>query len=101
MAECPPNTPVLVGVAAVQQKLEDFKLALEPIALMEHALRDAARDAGSEALLSRANEIMVPRGILSMGMQFPTRMSALGPDSMVSPTWSPRGWRMYRFSPSA
>ena len=62
VAECPHNTPVLVGVAAVQQKLEDFKLALEPIALMEQALCNAARDAGSEALLSRADGQLTKAG---------------------------------------
>mgnify|MGYP001825806288 FL=1 len=60
-----PNTPVLVGVAAVQQKNPDFTEALEPVALMERALRDAAEDAGSPALLTRADEILVPKGIWS------------------------------------
>ncbi|MDX1735216.1 MAG: hypothetical protein R3228_12655, partial [Halioglobus sp.] len=63
MAECPDNTPVLVGVAAVQQKLADYTAALEPVALMEQALRDAAADAGSAELLSRAEEIMVPNSL--------------------------------------
>ena len=35
MPDCPPDTPVLVGVAAVQQKLDDYQQALEPVALME------------------------------------------------------------------
>jgi acetyl-CoA C-acetyltransferase len=60
MAEVADNTPVLVGVAAVQQKLADYTQAKEPIALMEQALRDAAADAGSQELLTRADEIMVP-----------------------------------------
>ena len=63
MAEFAPDTPVLVGVAAVQQKIADFHQALEPLALMEQALRDAAADAGSAALLARADEILVPKGI--------------------------------------
>ena len=37
MAEFTPDTPVLVGVAAVQQKIADFHQALEPLALMEQA----------------------------------------------------------------
>lgn len=65
MADCPANTPVLVGVAAVQQKLADYALALEPVALMERALRDAAADAGSDELLRRADEIMVPNSLWS------------------------------------
>lgn len=65
MAELAPNTPVLVGVAAVQQKLANFEQALEPVALMAEALRNAAVDAGSEALLARADEIAVPNSLWS------------------------------------
>ena len=67
MADLAPETPVLVGVAAVQQKIADFHQALEPVALMERALRDAALDAGSSALLARADEILVPKGIWGYG----------------------------------
>lgn len=59
------NTAVLVGVAAVQQKLADYRQALEPVALMEQALRDAAEDAGNADLLRRADEILVPKSIWS------------------------------------
>ncbi|MCB1843861.1 MAG: hypothetical protein KDI09_12935 [Halioglobus sp.] len=65
MLDCPENTPVLVGVAAVQQKLSDFHAAREPLDLMEAALRKAAADAGNDALLSRADEIMVPNSLWS------------------------------------
>lgn len=58
-----PNTPVLVGVAAVQQKSADYLQAREPVSLMEQALRDAAADAGAPGLLQRATEILVPKGI--------------------------------------
>ncbi|MBE9538668.1 MAG: acetyl-CoA acetyltransferase [Proteobacteria bacterium] len=58
-----PNTPVLVGVAAVQQKFENHTEGVEAIALMERALRDAARDAGAPELLAAADEILVPKGI--------------------------------------
>jgi acetyl-CoA C-acetyltransferase len=63
MAELDPNTPVLVGVAAVQQKYQSHLEGEEAIALMEHALRDAAQEAGALELLTRADEIMVPKGI--------------------------------------
>ena len=53
MTEYSANTPVLVGVAAVQQKVDDYRQALEPVALMEQALRDAAADAGSSELLAQ------------------------------------------------
>jgi len=74
MADCAPNTPVLVGVAAVQQKLDDCRAALEPVALMEQALRNAAADAGSEALLARADEILVPNSL--WGYRDPARILA-------------------------
>lgn len=67
-ADLPPNTPILIGVAAVQQKLESFEDALEPIALMEQALHRAALDVESTAMsgatiLARADEIIVPKGM--------------------------------------
>jgi len=74
VAEWAPNTPVLVGVAAVQQKLDDYRQALEPIALMEQALRDAAADAGSVELLERADEILVPNSL--WGYRDPARLLA-------------------------
>lgn len=69
-----PNTPVLVGVAAVQQKDPDHTQALEPLALMAKALTDAAADAGAPALLSSADEILVPKGI--WGYSDPARLLA-------------------------
>ena len=68
------NTPVLVGVAACQQQDPDYTLALEPIALMERALRDAADDAGNRRLLDSADEILVPKGI--WGYSDPARLLA-------------------------
>ncbi|PLW67606.1 acetyl-CoA acetyltransferase [Pseudohalioglobus lutimaris] len=69
-----PNTPVLVGVAAFQQHNPDFKQALEPVAIMERALRDAAEDAGCPALFDRVDEILVPKGI--WGYSDPGRLLA-------------------------
>ena len=56
------RTPVLVGVGVVQQREDDPAHALEPLALMGNALERAAHDAGSLALLARADSIRVPRG---------------------------------------
>src|SRR5262245_65825663 len=56
------RAPVLVGVAAVQQREDDPARAREPLALMGDALERAAEDAGSRALLARADVIRVPRG---------------------------------------
>ena len=74
MGDCAPTTPVLVGVGAVQQKLEDYRKALEPVALMERALRVAAADAGADALLARADEILVPNSL--WGYRDPARILA-------------------------
>ncbi|AQA17961.1 hypothetical protein BST95_06630 [Halioglobus japonicus] len=71
-----PNTPVLVGVAAVQQKEADYEKADEAIALMERALRDAAADAGGNALLTEVDEIAVTEGI--WGYTDPGRLLAQG-----------------------
>ena len=57
------NQPVLVGVAAVQQRIEEAGEGLESVELMIEALRRAADDAGARELLSRANRIEVPKGI--------------------------------------
>lgn len=58
-----PRTPVLVGVAAVQQREEDPAKAREPLELMIAALGRAARDAGSRKLLQHADSIRAPRGL--------------------------------------
>jgi acetyl-CoA C-acetyltransferase len=57
-----PRTPILVGAAAVSQREEDPEKAREPIELMIRALERAAEDAGSRALLARADRIAAPRG---------------------------------------
>jgi len=59
------RTPVLVGVAAVQQREEDPERAVEPLELMARALAAAAEDAGSRELLARADSIRAPRGFWS------------------------------------
>jgi acetyl-CoA C-acetyltransferase len=56
------RTPVLVGVAAVSQRRDDPADAREPLALMVEALELAAEDAGSRALLARADRIAATRG---------------------------------------
>jgi len=57
-----PRTPVLVGVGAVSQREEDPARAREPLALMIAALERAAEDAGSRALLERADSVRATRG---------------------------------------
>jgi hypothetical protein len=49
------RTPVLVGVGVVQQRADDPRQAREPLLLMGDALERAADDAGSRALLAKAD----------------------------------------------
>lgn len=55
--------PVVVGVAQLEQRCDDVEAALEPLALMEQALRNAAEDAHAPELLARADALYVIRGI--------------------------------------
>ena len=57
-----PRTPVLVGVGAVTQREADPVRAQEPLELMAAALERAAEDAGSRALLARADSVRAARG---------------------------------------
>ncbi len=57
------STPILVGIAQLEQRIDDPLKGKEPLALMEQALRAAAEDAGSSALLSEATSVRVIRGI--------------------------------------
>ena len=56
------RTPVLVGVGQALQRLEDPSQALEPLALMQRALEQAARDSGAPNLLKQTNAFYVLRG---------------------------------------
>lgn len=57
-----PRTPVLVGIAAIEQRIDDPRGAREAYELMVDAIEEAARDAGNRELLTRADSIRVPRG---------------------------------------
>ncbi len=56
------NTPVLVGIAQLEQRIDDPSQAREPIELMIDAVKAAAADAGSTALLN-TTAVRVVRGI--------------------------------------
>ncbi len=56
------NVPVLVGIAQLEQRVDDPAAAKEPIELMIDAVRAAAEDAGSSELLN-ASAVRVIRGI--------------------------------------
>jgi acetyl-CoA C-acetyltransferase len=68
------RTPLLVGVGAVTQREPDPARAREPLALMALALERAAEDAGSRALLARADSVRAPRGF--WGYPDPCRLLA-------------------------
>lgn len=56
------NTPVLVGIAQLEQRIDNPAEAKEPVELMIEAVRQAAQDAGSSELLN-ATSVRVIRGI--------------------------------------
>jgi acetyl-CoA C-acetyltransferase len=58
-----PNTPVIIGVGFCQEKLDDAVASSEPIQLMINAVCDAARNAGSEGLLTELESISVEQGM--------------------------------------
>jgi len=57
-----PRTPVVIGVAQAMQKPDDLSDALEAVAMMEQAVRDAASDAGAPGLLTKLDHIGVVQG---------------------------------------
>jgi acetyl-CoA C-acetyltransferase len=59
--------PVLVGVGQVLQRTDDLEAAKEPLERMVDAVRAAAEDAGSAALLARAGAVRVIRGMWRYG----------------------------------
>lgn len=59
--------PTLVGAGQFVQRLEDPGKALEPIAMMERALRLAGEDAGAPSLLESIDTIFVPQGLWRYG----------------------------------
>jgi acetyl-CoA C-acetyltransferase len=79
--------PVVVGVGAVNRHAEDPRTIGEPIALMEEAIRKAAHDAGSEALLADVDEIALPRGFWAYsdpGRLLAERFGASGARTVVA-----------------
>jgi acetyl-CoA C-acetyltransferase len=57
-----PTAVVLVGVGAVDQRVDDPAAGVEALGLMHRATERAADDAGSRALLDRVDWIGVPEG---------------------------------------
>ena len=58
-----PNTPVIIGVAQVEQRLTDVLAGKEPVQMMVDAVRLAAEDTGNVGLLSQVESVRVIRGV--------------------------------------
>lgn len=71
-----PNTPILIGAAAIEQRFEDPSQGLEASALMLEAVKSAARESGCERILPQAQRIYVPKGL--WGYTDPARLIAEG-----------------------
>jgi acetyl-CoA C-acetyltransferase len=63
----PTHRPAIAGTGQLLQRVDDPCEAVEPIALMERALRAAAEDAGSTRLLEALDAIYVPQGLWRYG----------------------------------
>lgn len=61
------NTPVLVGIGAISQKLDDWTQAREPVELMTDASVAALQDAGCAEHAAGIQRIYVPRGLWHYG----------------------------------
>ena len=63
MATTDDRTPIIVGIAQVEQREDDPVRAREPLELMLHAVREAGEDCGNPAVLAAADSIRVVRGM--------------------------------------
>ncbi|UGQ14313.1 hypothetical protein LO772_12395 [Yinghuangia sp. ASG 101] len=85
-----PRTPVLVGVAAVQQRVDEPGGGLDAVALMVRAAEAAGRDAGASAagkMLGAVDRVFVPRGLWGAGdpgRVIAQRFGAAGARTMVA-----------------
>jgi acetyl-CoA C-acetyltransferase len=61
------RTPVIVGVAQVEQREDDPAVAREPLALMLEAVRAAATDCGNPSILAEVDSVRVVRGMWGYG----------------------------------
>ncbi len=72
------RTPVIVGVAQLEQREDDPGRAREPLALMECAIREAVADTGGRGVLASADSIRVIRGMWRYGNPARRLAEALG-----------------------
>jgi acetyl-CoA acetyltransferase len=75
-AQLPPDRlPVIVGIGEITDRPEDPAQGLEPLALMEHALRRAEADAGA-ALLARLDSLDIVNQVTWPYADMPAQLSA-------------------------
>ena len=72
------QSPVLVGISQLEQRIGDPEAAREPVDLMIDAVRAAAEDAGCPALLELAGSVRVIRGFWRYGNPARAVCEALG-----------------------
>ena len=58
-----PRRPAIAGAAQRIQRVDDPREAVEPLGLMEQAIRDAALDAGAPKIIEAIDAIFVPQGL--------------------------------------
>ncbi len=82
------ETPVLVGVGQILQRLEDPREAAEPLEMMLAALEQAGHDCGAPKLLQQADSIYVLRGMWGYGdpgREIARRLGAAPEESVGTP----------------
>lgn len=72
------KTPVLVGVGVAHRKEQDWRNALEPVALMQEAAAAAVADAGAAGIAPAIDRVIVPEGLWSYGDPARTVADAIG-----------------------
>lgn len=72
------HTPVLVGVAQLNQRIDDPTTGKEPFELMIDAVRRAAEDTGAPGLLAGVGSVRVIRGIWPYGNPAKAVAEAIG-----------------------
>jgi acetyl-CoA C-acetyltransferase len=84
----PQETPVLVGIGQILQRLEDPREAAEPLEMMVAALEQAGHDCGAPKLLQQADSIYVLRGMWGYGdpgREIARRLGAAPVESIGTP----------------
>ena len=77
-------TPIVIGVAQVEQREDDPSVAKEPLDLMVEAVRVAGEDCGNLKVLELADSVRVIRGIWGYGnpaRQVADRIGAIGAET--------------------